>query len=569
MRILRQSLWAIALAGTLAAQVYPNRWVYVSRALQRDSDVEEIRSIARTAAAHGLNGILLAAGFDRIDLQNEAYFRRLAEVREIAAGLSLEIIPLFYSAGYASGILSHNRNLAEGLPVRDALFIVDGDEARLVPDPPVAFANGGFEDYAGNSAPGYRFHDGPGITTFIDREVVHTGTASMRFENFTANPNGHGRVMQEIPVRPYRCYRVTAWVKAEQLQPASGFRIQVLSPEGRALAPWNPRLPSTTDWRKLEFGFNSGRYSTVRIYAGIWGGKAGKFWLDDLSIEEVGFVNVLRRDGTPIRVVAEGSGTLYEEGRDFAAISDPQLNYRFDHDAPPIRLLPGTRIRDGERLRVSYYHGMSINDGQVTACMSEPEVLDILRNVARIIHQVLAPRKWMLSMDEVRAGGTCEACKRSQRTMGQILGNFITQGFLMIRDLNPEAEVWTWSDMLDPNHNAHGDYYLVDGAFTGSWENIPSDLGIVCWYYPKRNESLAFFSGLGFRTLAGAYYDGDTLENPLGWLEALAKTPRATGIMYTTWQNKYDLLADFGDLVSRRAIIQRMAPPPKPSAKFR
>jgi hypothetical protein len=35
--------------------------------------------------------------------------------------------------------------------------------------------------------------------------------------------------------------------------------------------------------------------------------------------------------------------------------------------------MPGSRIGNGKRLRVSYYRGMSINDGQVTICMSEPE----------------------------------------------------------------------------------------------------------------------------------------------------------------------------------------------------
>jgi hypothetical protein len=74
--------------------------------------------------------------------------------------------------------------------------------------------------------------------------------------------------------------------------------------------------------------------------------------------------------------------------------------------------------------------------------------------------------------------------------------------------------------MLDPNHNAHADYYLVDGDFTGSWNWMPKDLVIVCWYYQKRNESLKFFSSLGFPPScfrkkaggAGAYYDGDTLD---------------------------------------------------------
>ncbi len=90
-------------------------------------------------------------------------------------------------------------------------------------------------------------------------------------------------------------------------------------------------------------------------------------------------------------------------------------------------------------------------------------------------------------------------------------------------------------------------------------EHTPSDLVIMCWYYASRRESLAHFSGLGFRTFAGAYYGGGNLDNPRGWREALNEIPNAVGILYTTWQNKYDLLAGFGDLVSsasRRAPLQ-------------
>jgi hypothetical protein len=68
----------------------------------------------------------------------------------------------------------------------------------------------------------------------------------------------------------------------------------------------------------------------------------------------------------------------------------------------------------------------------------------------------------------------------------------------------------------------------------------------------KRAESFGFFSSLGLRTMAGAYYDDDTLENPIGWLGVLEVTPGACGIMYTTWQNKYELLAPIGNLVTER-----------------
>jgi hypothetical protein len=122
----------------------------------------------------------------------------------------------------------------------------------------------------------------------------------------------------------------------------------------------------------------------------------------------------------------------------------------------------------------------------------------------------------------------------------------------MIRQTDSQAEVFVWSDMFDPNHNARNKYYLVDGDFTGSWNYLPQDMQIACWYFERRDLSLKHFSGLGFKTLAGAYYDADDLENPKGWLESLDRTPGAAGIMYTTWQRKYGLLADFGDLVSRR-----------------
>jgi hypothetical protein len=95
-------------------------------------------------------------------------------------------------------------------------------------------------------------------------------------------------------------------------------------------------------------------------------------------------------------------------------------------------------------------------------------------------------------------------------------------------------------------------YYLIDGSFEGSWDYIPKDLSIACWYFEKRDQSLEFFSKRGHHTLGAAYHDAHDLQNPKDWLDSLDRTPAATGIMYTTWENKYELLGAFGDLVSKR-----------------
>ena len=246
-------------------------------------------------------------------------------------------------------------------------------------------------------------------------------------------------------------------------------------------------------------------------------------------------------------------GEIFKEGKDYSlpVIKPFTFDFKVGYVTPPITILPGSKIKDGDRLRVDcFYYKAMVKKNVIAVCMSEPEVYDIWRKQVALLEKYLSPKKYFLSMDEIRAGGACVACKSRKMSMAQILGDCIAKQEAIIRKANPQAGIFIWSDMLDPNHNAHDKYLLVDGDFTGSWNYIPKDLVIVCWSFAKRKESLKFFSSLGFKTLAGAYYDGDTLDNPRGWLEVLNKTKGAVGIMYTTWRNKYDLLAPFGDLVN-------------------
>ncbi len=552
---LMPSAGAVALAllasSALLAEPLPWRWVYVSRNLTRDQDVTDIEAIVNTAADHGLNGMVLTGAFDSLDLRDEAYFARLEQVKAICAPRNIEIIPILFSAGYGGGVLGHNRNLAAGLPVKDALFEVQGGEARLVPDPPVAVVNGDFEAFTGNQMAGYQFHDEAGVLSFVDTAVFHSGAASLRFEDVGRNQHGHGRVMQAVTAAPHRQYRVRVWLRTEDLQPASSLNVQVYAGD-RAIASRRPSMKPTQDWTEWTLQFNSLDAEEVRLYVGMWGGKTGRLWVDDLSLEEIGPLNILHRPGTPMTVTRADTGEACEAGKDYEPPVDEQLLRSEPSHEPPVMTIPAdSRLKDGDRVRVSYYHGVVIGDGQVSICMSEPEVYEIWETQSRLLHEHLAPTKFLLSMDEIRAGGSCAACKARNMTMGEILGDCLTKQMALLRKHNPGCEVLCWSDMLDPNHNAHGDYYMVDGDFTGSWEHIPQDLILACWYYDKRDLSLPFFSERGFHTLGAAYYDGDDLTNCQGWLESLSHTPNAVGIMYTTCRNNYDLLGGFGDLVSR------------------
>lgn len=527
---------------------YPDRFVWVfGWGLSKDSDVVEISKVLNSAGSAGLNGAVVSFGLDTLCKRDAEFFRRLETVQRICASNKLELIPSVFSVGYGGGILSHNPNLAEGLPVVDAPFVATGNEARFTPDSPARFSNGDFERFTGNQFPSFGLQDEPGKISFADTNIEHGGKASLRLENFGSDQHGHGRAMQTVKVTPQRCYRVSVWVKTEGLRPANAFRCFALAGD-KDLAPRQFNVPATTDWRKISFLFNSLNHEQVNLYAGLWEGKTGKVWLDDWTIEDTGPVNVLHRPGTPVTVRSEDGATTYTEGRDYAPLISPDYNPWHGDSAPAVlKLPPGSQIKAGARLRVSWYHSMLIHDSQVTVCMAEPELYEIFDHETKLLAQRLHPRRVLLNTDEIRMGGTCRACVG--RDMAALLGECITKQAAAIRRYSPDAQVYVWSDMFDPDHNAHPNYYLVQGDFTGSWRHVPKDFVMAVWGGAPRAKSLRFFADQGFSTLAACYYDADNLDEVKQWLTAAAPIPAVRGFMYTPWTRRYDLLPAFGKLL--------------------
>jgi len=557
--------WARATCGCLAAtlilfsiMVSPERvlalepctdrfvWVF-GWDLSSDQNVAEISRVLRDAGQHGLNGAVFSFGLDALSQQSPDYFRRLNEIEQQCQQNHLELIPAIFSIGYGGGFLSHNRNLAEGLPVVDAPFVVHGGKGMLADSNSVSLVNGGFESHIGNQISGFDFCDQPGQVAFVDTQIKHAGAASLRLESFTTNPYGHGRVMQTVKVIPQRCYRVALWVKTQDLQPANAFNLLALA-DDRTIAPRDFHLEPTADWREISMLVNSLDHDRIHLYAGMWGGKAGKLWLDDWSIEEAGPVNVLHRPGTPV-TVRNGDGSItYVEGKDYGTLQDPNFSpWHDDGDAIPLRILPVGRIQEGDRLRVSWYHSMLVGDSQVTVCMAEPEIYQIMDQEIKLLAEKFHPHRLLLNMDEVRMGGTCRACQGQD--MGELIGHCVTREDEIIHKYLPDARVYVWADMFDPHHNAHGNYYLVAGDYTNSWLHVPKDVVMAVWGDKPDEQSLRFFGDQGFETLGACYYDANDLNDVTGWIKLARTVPRVRGLMYTPWEKKYALLPAFGDLL--------------------
>lgn len=504
-----------------------HRWLFVWRDMSRPEEVRRV--IERLPRAK-------QAGYSAIVIPYNVAEREVGALREAARANGMEIVAIVMGN-------SRDRNYMEGVPVRDALFVVQDGIAKHVPDNPTRVVNGGFEEFSGNRALGWAWQDDEGVTTFIDQEVRHSGRASLRMQDIGKNQYRHCRIMQRIQLQPFRQYHVSVWVKTENLSPADP-EVKILNAEAsRGINFQTFRVEPTQDWKRYDIVFSSFGYTEANLYLGSWGGKEGKLWWDDLTIEEIGLVNVLRRPGCPVTVRGE-DGTVYEEEKDYQRIVDPLLHpWIAYHDAPVVRLTPGSRIREGSRLRISYYHPIIVYEDRLTSCVSEPKIFEEWREEVRTAKRLLRPAAFLMSHDEMRVMNWCALCQSRKMTPGELLADNVKRAAQIIREESPGAGIWVWNDMFDPMHNAVDEYYAVNGSLKGSWKGLDRDVGIVNWHGGLEGKNCKFFADLGLKQILAGYYDGDESGDAIArWLANTKDVPGIVGVMYTTWEDRYDAM---------------------------
>ncbi len=555
--------------------------MYAGFNLQVEKSADDLGALCERAAKAGYTGIVLSDyKLQILDRVPDYYFRNAERVKAAAARAGIEIIPAVFSIGYSNGHLAHDPNLAEGLPVLDQPYLVKEQSSARVPSRSGAakrptssgsrsrvavldarvsqIPNGGLEETKGDRVAGFGLQDDPGVTTFVDREVRHSGRVSLRVEPGSKDARRSvplTRLARQIALRPHTPYRFSCWVRTRDLGPIGSFHLLALGTgrDGRQLTFHEGGIERTQDWKQLEVIFNSLDQREANLYVGLWEAGPGTYWVDDLKLEELALVNVLRRKGCPLTVKSADGRTTYVEGRDFEPVVDSQLGqvpwageYEFGHPGPTITLTASSRIRTGDRLRVSWYHPVITHSGQMMCCLSDPKLEPILRDQARRINQLFHPRTFFMSHDEIRVANWCQACRDRKLTPGQLLADNVKTCAGILKAVNPRARVVVWSDMFDPHHNAVDKYYLVNGTLKGSWEGLPRDVIIANWNSGKARESLTFFAERGHRQLIAGYYDVDDLSNFEQWNSAARGVSGIMGFMYTTWQAKYNLLERYG-----------------------
>lgn len=537
---------ALAITGMAVKADSSNRWLFYPGFCLTEEDLATSRSVVDKAAAVGMNGMIIK-GVDGLVWQNERQRVCLRRLGEYGREKGVSVIPQCWSVGLGT-MTWHYPDLVETTPVRDMAFKVSGNTIVSAKEP-VAIANSELREYdLEKNTFAHWWNEKPGLVSFVDVAGGHDGKPAVRFEpSPEKNSDRHSRLYQEVRLKPNRCYRVAAWVRGVDVQ--MNFHPIQLWVNARRADGTNPRVAvrglslerEDCSWHRLSVDFMTAAMGCAQLTIGSWNAQSGKIWISDITLEEIGITELSRRKGAPRTLRNADTGIIYTEGRDWT-LADTKNGEEIFFNRPE-----GSAIRPGDRLFFDcFVTSRGGNKFGCSTCMSDPRLAECFVKSARAIEDTLHPDAWLLSVDEVWNGGTCELCRARKESMAQIYGACLTQMRDAIRAVSPNSEIYAWSDMLDPNHNAREGIGACASSFEGSIDFVPKDLNLMLWYGDALEKSAPFFAERGRKFMGSVCCDGrDSGKTIRHWKDALSPYPELRGFMYTTWIKDYTKVDEF------------------------
>ncbi|MDZ7264858.1 MAG: beta-N-acetylhexosaminidase [candidate division KSB1 bacterium] len=285
--------------------------------------------------------------------------------------------------------------------------------------------------------------------------------------------------------------------------------------------------------------------------------KTGQIWLEE-----------------PVVVTDSLGKIVYNENRDFKivfgrtehpfftqVIADegepagyPLRRGESDESPTTIQRTENSRIQDGQTVRVtfSYIGPDPWSPYKVRYCRSDPRIHTdgpqnfIWRWCTQPV-QYLGARIFNLEMDEIRVFGWDKRCQDSGKSRSQIFVDDVKYYYDTIKRYAPEAMIFMWSDMADPNHHARD--YRTEEVADGIIASGMSDIVMVPWNHTCANSSIDFFFQKGFSIMASSQATvGNVSVAPL-WAKLLRdkfdNTDRRYGLMHAPWE--YDYATEEGE----------------------
>ncbi len=477
-------------------------WCWYINNLKTEADYAQTTNLLTRCAASGYNALVL--NVNEIGYWNPAIVARLKKVNALAQSLDVEIIPSIWSLGYAGTVCYVEPDTVETTPMKNLRYRAQKGRMQFMPSK---------------------------IKTGYEGQVA----------------TNQIQMMLTDELRPYHTYRFSCRVKTKDIAPnkyhavrgniyhASG---KDYYSKGKAWELYDFIVKPTQDWKEYSWEFNTYETSEIVLRVGINRGLkvAGDCWFDSIKVEELPLARCLTKDAAMRPVVRSAkTGKVYAAGKDYKPF--PVMK-RFAESKPMVlELLPGGAIAEGEELLVDAHVPAIQGAKQFSACPSADGVKAYFRKCAKDINEALHPRRWFFSVDEWRIANRCERCRARGVSPGQLIGECIAEMAKAVRELNPNAEVCAWADMICPLENAgRNPYYCVDGSLMDSWKYVPKDLIMVPWMNGRSDiKTTNWLMEHGFRCIAGGYYNYPDFSRDIKWRDACKHNPKFLGMMFTSW----------------------------------
>ncbi|OEZ57969.1 hypothetical protein [Duganella sp. HH105] len=546
---------------------FKKRWILVSAnigPLPRTIDpyFKKISYLIEHAKEFGYTGIVLSAkNYIALTLENpdsgHRYYREnLEALVTLAQSKGVEFIPM----GAGPEVPTTNRaELVEAVPVERSKFKVAAGTARIIAEQSIA-TNGNFAEGDRNWSLSGGVPAGTPSPLTIDEKVGHEtkpgeNTKSVQFKA-TVGGTGNSRLIRYFyGLDPHTAYRISYWMKTENYK--SNLRVETIDIDGKsttylnfsAIAGWGTKsdgswndagnVPKETQgWTRYDLDINTLNYKGFRLnFIAPNGAKEDGFaWIDDIDIVKVGLPHTVVRGSLPVKVMSSDGQTSYLEGMDYKL--EPEK----------LTIPAGSRIRDGEELRVSSFQSAVNFTSRYTTPASACSQLyfDEQKAVYDKVNTLFnKPARFFIYYDEWRVMNwdpLCNDARDGVYPASAYLANTTKKMQKTLLSVNPNLDMYVWNDMFDPNVNAIKQYWAVNGDLSGVLNNLENNITIMNWSERNQVESLKVFSDSKFRQMIALYYSDPSLNSTKAWLNNLQIAERdgvkgVDGFMYTTWHD--------------------------------
>ncbi len=516
----------------------PRRIITFNSTLYPATDVDEFFTRLHQAYENRMNEVEWNNKFIMDgNIQYSEFRMRAIAARDCVRALDMKLV----MSADRTGVIVENKCWSEAAPVIGQPFSIAGDTARAFTDPTVPIINSDFDVFYNGEFNGWINSHVTYPTISRDTYQRHHGAASMKISPSPGDEWDDPKVLQYVPVEPYRLYKVSFWYKTSNF---SG-RIWILffRPHTPQMIAWWWTKPSaTSSWKKATVDVHSLSLDTLQIYLGAFQAQSGTLWIDELVIEERNPIWLLQRDDTPLHAYEEPGHIPLTEGTDFIIEEKSSKDYGdcYTH-YPTIRRVPGGRLSNGDQITIDWHCAFRYEGWRESPCFSLLEPLAYYQQCVALCDSLFNPDGFKIHLNEISLVNWDSACLSRNETPAQIVGSYTRQMYNIIQARRPGAPVQIYGDMFNPFNQGVEYIRAVNGSMLGSLFELPTTMTLLALPGDENlDSSLNYFSQHGYPSIV-AHNGADNLLTGLKRAEAARSYAGCQGTSFYDWEwSPYD-----------------------------